>query len=976
LLDRIGVGARAEVFRAERPGSSERVALKRVLAGAAHDAQTRVLLFEEADLLAQLEHPGVVRSLDRGVVSGVPYVVYELVDGKDLSLVAARARDRSYALSLDFVLTVAIRVADALAHVHALRIDGSEGGVIHRDIGPPNILVGRDGAIKLCDFGIAKVRGRNTTTGIGEIKGTVRYMSPEQVSGVELDARSDLYSLGAVILELLAGRQLFGAARPVEILQRLSRGEYPSPDELAPQADSMLLGILRKVLAKNREERYDSAAHFLAALRGLETTATVGDEAVVRVLGELFPEAESQRTLEESQNMADEKAGSDLDVFEGLAKKSTRPSSMPAVAPPPGPMSSRSAPPPVPSGPLSARPSKSTLLGVPVPLPPPTSTPLPSAPPAPPPKSIAPLPPPAAPTKSVAPLPPPGKSPSGPPTTKTESALPPPSKAPNTLVAAVAPPPKPLPSLGAQLGMPSATPAATESAEERTPPKGNKKSANVDMDWEDEEESTHVFEKQLHGGLTKSSGPRPAAGMPASGPQTSKVGAAAALLAGSGGTAAARSVPPPPAVPAALPMPAPLPAPAPVPAAPAQPHPPTLMSRRPTEDQATEVRPQQSSGGGSKLGIILGGLALVAVVVLGVYMLLPRTGQLKIELKAKSGQQIAKAEIFVDGQKKCDTTPCVVDGLDTGSKTIKVIAPNADPVSKTATVEAGKERVVFVDIDDGAGTPDADASASTSATAAPPKGTGFLASGPSDVKVFVDGKDRGPLPVSLTDLSAGEHSVKFDGGERYASSETKITVEKNKVTDLGAQKPKVLKGRLTLELRSAGADVVLSGNLAGKKVEKKIADSVWTKPPVRIDLDTQGEWKLAASKKGFEDFKKDVAFPDGEAEQTIVIDLVEKGAPTPPTTATTTAPPPSTATATATATATNTAPSGTGKLNMNSIPVSKVILDGRPLGSTPQIGISVSAGRHTVTFISPDKGKKSVSVNVEAGKTATASTKF
>ncbi|HTJ83562.1 MAG TPA: serine/threonine-protein kinase, partial [Polyangiaceae bacterium] len=294
LFDRIGVGARAEVFRAERRGASEHVALKRVLAGAAHDASTRVLLFEEADLLARMDHPGVVKSLDRGVVSGVPYVAYELVLGKDLSTLSGRARDRGYELPLDFILTIATRVADALTHVHSLVVDDAGGGVVHRDIGPSNVLVGRSGAVKLCDFGIAKVRGRNTTTGIGEIKGTVRYMSPEQVRGDELDARSDLYSLGAVLLELVAGQPLFGPARPVDILQRLSRGELPQPDEIAPRSDSALRGILRKVLAQSRDERYDSAAHLLAALRGLETTASVGDDAVARVLGELFPEAESQ----------------------------------------------------------------------------------------------------------------------------------------------------------------------------------------------------------------------------------------------------------------------------------------------------------------------------------------------------------------------------------------------------------------------------------------------------------------------------------------------------------------------------------------------------------------------------------------------------------------------------------------------------------------------------------------------------------
>ena len=221
LLERLGVGARAEVFRAERRGKPGAVALKRVLAGAAHDASTHAVLFEEATLLGRLDHPGIVKALDHGMVSGVPFVVYELVDGSDLGGVATRAREKGVALPVAFVLAVGMQVAEALSYVHGTRDDQSSGGIVHRDIGPSNILVGRDGAVKICDFGIAKVRGRNSTTGVGEIKGTVRYMSPEQVHGQELDARSDLYALGAVMLELLARRPLYEGVRPTSL--RLSR---------------------------------------------------------------------------------------------------------------------------------------------------------------------------------------------------------------------------------------------------------------------------------------------------------------------------------------------------------------------------------------------------------------------------------------------------------------------------------------------------------------------------------------------------------------------------------------------------------------------------------------------------------------------------------------------------------------------------------------------------------------------------------
>ena len=219
--------------------------------------------------------------------------------------------------------------------------------------------------------------------------------------------------------------------------------------------------------------------------------------------------------------------------------------------------------------------------------------------------------------------------------------------------------------------------------------------------------------------------------------------------------------------------------------------------------------------------------------------------------------------------------------------------------------------------------------------------------------------------------------AKLDGGERYESSEKTITVSKDKVDDLGEQKPKVIKGKLTLELKTTAADVMLSGTQDGKKVEKKLKNEVWEKPPVTVNLETKDEWKLTAKKKGFQDFSEDIKFEDGVAEKTIVIELVEVGKPAPVSTGpapTATGPKP-TATATATATTTTTAASGMGTLKMNSIPVSKVILDGRPLGNTPQVQ-QVTAGKHSVTFVHPEKGRKSVSVDVKAGGSGTAVAKF
>jgi serine/threonine-protein kinase len=276
---------------------------------------------------------------------------------------------------------------------------------------------------------------------------------------------------------------------------------------------------------------------------------------------------------------------------------------------------------------------------------------------------------------------------------------------------------------------------------------------------------------------------------------------------------------------------------------------------------------QQQSSGGSKVGIILSVVALVAVIGIGVFMMLPKKGTLKIDITAKGGGAVDKAEIFVDGQKKCDITPCIVADLDPGSRTVKVIIPGAGPVDPvTATVEAGKEVPVAIIIDSGAG-----AAPTASAPVAANNATGIkiLAATPN-TKVFLDGTEKGSLPIDLTDVKPGSHKLKFEGGDRYEKLEQSVDVEAGKLKEIGPIKLKVLKGQIILSLVTEGAEVKL---INSKKTEKKIPEKEWKSQPVKIDLDPTEGWKLVASKKGMDDFTVDLGFDDGNAEKEIRIDL-------------------------------------------------------------------------------------------------------
>ncbi|WP_437751100.1 PEGA domain-containing protein [Sorangium sp. So ce1389] len=640
------------------------------------------------------------------------------------------------------------------------------------------------------------------------------------------------------------------------------------------------------------------------------------------------------------------------------------------------------------------------------PLPPPVTTKgtSPGSLPPPMPPSVKPgsLPPPAT-TKGTSPgsLPPPmppsakpaspGSLPPPMPPSAKPSSLPPvvapPSRQPPSLPAVAAPPlPSksplpPAPTSGASGSLPPVVPppvrlpsikppqkAADEAKPNEAKPR-QAKGAAVDMDWDDEEESTHVYDREGNQSMPGRASPLPTVS------SSTIPKAAAALLATSGGAApAARTR-------------TPIPTPPPIPSAPPAPAMPADIGHRPLSrnDEPTAIRPRAvAQQGAGKAGVVLGGLALVAVLILAVVMLVPKKGALTIDLKTPGGASVARAEIFIDGQKRCDTVPCIVRELDPGSKAVKILAPDFPPRDAVEIVEGGKEKVVVITLDGaGAGAAGSPATASTT--------TGLKASGSQPgVKVLVDGVEKGALPVEFS-VAPGEHKIRFDGGERYEPVEQTVEVGQGQTKDLGTIALKVLKGQLTLDLSTSGASVKL---VNAKGTEKKLPDSAWKKPPVKVDVNPSEGWKVVATKKGYQDFSQAVSFEDGQAEKTIRIALDEVSKPEPVAAAADPAPAPAPAPAAPRADPAPAAPkadpapaapkadapaaaaAGAATLNINSIPVSKVVLDGRPLGSTPKVGVSVPAGSHTVTFIHPDLGKKSVTVSVKAGETKTAAVKF
>ncbi|MCA9664324.1 MAG: protein kinase, partial [Myxococcales bacterium] len=305
VVERIAVGGMAEIYRGiargvegfERP-----VVIKKVHPRFSKDSRFVKMLIKEAKITARLNHPNIVQILDLGQSDdGEYFIVMEYVDGYDLRAMMDRASGRGIALGLDTILYLASEVCDALDHAH--RLTDSKGralNLIHRDVSPSNILISYAGEVKLTDFGVARF-GRDVSV-VGSLKGKLAYMSPEQARAHRIDHRSDIYSLGAVLFELLLGRRVFLANTDLEMLNAVRRADIPRPSAIDPSIPQELEDILMRALAPEPTDRFQSVDALGTALRSFRfshCSARVGSAELAALLGRLFG-AEQPSTLDES----------------------------------------------------------------------------------------------------------------------------------------------------------------------------------------------------------------------------------------------------------------------------------------------------------------------------------------------------------------------------------------------------------------------------------------------------------------------------------------------------------------------------------------------------------------------------------------------------------------------------------------------------------------------------------------------------
>lgn len=254
----------AEVFRGRVVGAhgiTKEFALKRILPQLEQEDEFIAMMVDEARILVTLDHPNIVSVHEFCRVDGHYLLVMELVRGRALSRVAARAALLpDLALGIADVLFIGSQAAAGLGYAHAhTDADGHPLGIVHRDVSPQNILVSWHGDVKVVDFGVAKAAGKINTTRGGVIKGKFAYMSPQQAQGERLDGRSDIFSLGIVLWELLTRQRLFRGDSEREVLRQVITKPIPALGEMNPQIPDRVAEIVHRAVARQPEDRYPDA---------------------------------------------------------------------------------------------------------------------------------------------------------------------------------------------------------------------------------------------------------------------------------------------------------------------------------------------------------------------------------------------------------------------------------------------------------------------------------------------------------------------------------------------------------------------------------------------------------------------------------------------------------------------------------------------------------------------------------------------
>jgi serine/threonine protein kinase len=370
LLERINVGGMAEIFLARSRGvhGFKRIlAIKKILPTMAEDEEFIAMFVDEARIAAELSHAGIVQIFELGKFEDDYYIAMEFVHGKDMRFIQERLARERRPIPVALASWIVLKICEALDYAHTKKDpSGRPLGIIHRDVSPQNVIISYEGEVKICDFGIAKAANRSQKTQAGVLKGKFGYMSPEQVRGLPLDGRSDIFTVGTLFYEMVTLERLFVGESDFSTLEKVRNADVVPPSTYNRDVPEELEEIILRALSKEVEDRFQSTAEFGDAVQAFmlnnsmssarEISGFMKDKFQVELDAELrrldeyqeLPEAALQvpaDSLRPGLSPAEPDNNVDLDAKTLIfASSEIGPEKPKKLAPPPIPKSRRSAP--------------------------------------------------------------------------------------------------------------------------------------------------------------------------------------------------------------------------------------------------------------------------------------------------------------------------------------------------------------------------------------------------------------------------------------------------------------------------------------------------------------------------------------------------------------------------------------------------------------------------------------------------------
>ena len=305
VIERLDAGGMAEVFRGRAisiEGFEKKVAIKRVLPHLAQNQKFVNMFLDEAKLSLFLDHANVVSVFDLGRAADTYFIVMEFIDGANLKKVLEWGRKNKHRVPIEVAAYIAIEVCKGLEYAHTKRDpNGGDLNIVHRDISPPNVLLSRQGEVKVTDFGLAKAQSQIEVTDPGVVKGKFGYLSPEAAIGEEVTAATDVFAVGIVLWEMIAGRRLFQGKTDLETLQLVRKAEIPPLREFNPETPPALEQICRDALTRDPKTRIPSAREMGTKLsrflfkQGVSVTSYDVAAYVTRVVDDDVPSEDSDQ---------------------------------------------------------------------------------------------------------------------------------------------------------------------------------------------------------------------------------------------------------------------------------------------------------------------------------------------------------------------------------------------------------------------------------------------------------------------------------------------------------------------------------------------------------------------------------------------------------------------------------------------------------------------------------------------------------